>query len=64
MAEFDYELEPTRLSAKDRLAYLAALPPGLARMARWLVWDKVSELKGRPVREHRIVDDYQTALQN
>ena len=58
MAEFDYKLEPTRLSVKDRLAYLAALPPGLARMARWLVWDKISELKGRPLREHRIVDDY------
>lgn len=58
MAEFEYELEPTRLSVNERLAYLAALPPGLARMVRWLVWDKVSELKGRPLREHRIVDDY------
>jgi hypothetical protein len=58
MTEIDYKLEPTRLSAKERLAYLTALPPGLARMARWLVWDKVSELKGRPVREHRIVDDF------
>jgi len=64
MAEFDYELEPTRLSVRERLAYLAALPLGLARMARWLVFDKFSELKGRPLREHRIVDDYQTALQN
>jgi hypothetical protein len=58
MAEFGYELEPTRLSVQERLAYLAALPPGLARMARWLILDKFSELKGRPLREHRIVDDY------
>jgi hypothetical protein len=64
MAEFDYELFPTSLTARERLAYLAAMPPGLARMVRWLALDKFSELKGRPLREHRIVDDYQTALQN
>jgi hypothetical protein len=64
MAEFDYELEPTRLSVRERLAYLAALSPGLARMARWLVLDKFSKLKGRPVRDHRIVDDYRSAWQN
>jgi hypothetical protein len=58
MAEFDYELEPVRLSAGERLAYLVALPLGLLRMVRWLALDKVSEMKGRPLREHRVLDDY------
>lgn len=56
MAEFGYELEPTSLSIRKRLAYLAALPPGLARMVRWMALDRFSELQGRPLREHRIVD--------
>ena len=58
MAEFGYELEPTSLPIRKRLAYLAALPLGLARMARWMALDRFSELQGRPLREHRIVDDY------
>lgn len=58
MAEFGYELEPTSLSIRKRLAYLAALPPGLARMVRWMALDRFSELQGRPLREHRIVNDY------
>ncbi len=64
MQEFGYEPDRIRLSGKERLKYLAALPPGLVRMARWLVFDKISERKGRSLREHRIVDDYQTAWQN
>ena len=58
MAEFGYELEPVRLSGRGRLAYLKALPPGVVRMIRWLALDMLSEMNGRPVREHRIVDDY------
>jgi hypothetical protein len=58
MAEFDYELEPIRLPVRERLAYLAALPLGLVRMARWLALEKVSEMKGRPIRKHRVVNDY------
>lgn len=58
MAEFGYELEPTSLPIRKRLAYLAALPLGLARMARWMALDRFSELQGRPLREHRIVNDY------
>jgi hypothetical protein len=64
MAQFDYELAPVRLSIGERLAYLAALPLGLMRMVLWLTLDKFHEVKGRPVRKHRVVDDYQTALQN
>ncbi|MEJ2750556.1 MAG: hypothetical protein P8183_22025, partial [Anaerolineae bacterium] len=59
MTEFGYELEPVRLSAKARLAYLAALPMGLIRMARWLAVDKFFETRGRPVRQHRVIADYQ-----
>ena len=64
MAHFEYEMEPARLSASERLAYLAALPLGLLRMGRWLALDRLREAKGRPLREHRVLDDYQTALQN
>lgn len=58
MTEFDYELEPVRLSPGDRMAYLAALPMGLARMAHWLVLNKFTDRQGRPVRAHRVVDSY------
>lgn len=64
MAEFDYELDPVRLPARERLAYLAALPLGLIRMARWRMLDRFSEAKGRPLREHRVIDDYRVAVQN
>lgn len=64
MAEFGYERDTARLSARERLMYLAALPFGLLSMARWLTLDKFREMKGRSLREHRIVDDYQAALQN
>jgi len=64
MQEFEYKPDDIRLSGKEQLKYLAALPPGLVRMVRWQVFDKISERKGRPLREHRIVDDYQTAWQS
>jgi hypothetical protein len=64
MAHFEYEMEPVQLSARERLAYLAALPLGLLRMGRWLALDRLRETKGRSLREHRVLDDYRTALQN
>lgn len=64
MAEFDYKLDPVQMPLGQRLTYLAVLPAGLLRMGLWLATDKFHETKGRPVREHRVLDDYQAALQN
>lgn len=61
MADFEYEQEPVEMSVKERVIYLSALPLGLLSMARWLTWNKIKEINGRSLREHRILDDYQLA---
>ena len=58
MAHFDYEQYPVELSPRERLSlYFVTLPWGVARMGRSLARKWYKHIKGRTIKEHRILDD-------
>lgn len=60
MANFDYQIHPVRLSASEKLSfYLGMVPEGAARMALWFALHTYRNVKGREVREHRVIEEYQ-----
>jgi hypothetical protein len=56
MAAYDYDLEPIRLSSRDRLAFaLVDWPANTARMVAWHITEAIRNRTGRTPSSHTIV---------
>ena len=55
MADFDYALEPSKLSFTVRSAfYLLSFPLNLIRLSGWMALNSIADKKGRNVPKHRL----------
>jgi hypothetical protein len=55
MISFDYPMEPVQFSPGDQSKfYLVDFPLNLMRLGGWLTFERIAEMKGRGVPDHRL----------
>lgn len=60
MVTFDYQLEHVQLTMNERLLFnVVDFPVNLARLVGWITIDRISEMRGKTVPTHRLIDKRQ-----